>query len=72
MVRRGAWVALRTVAALGGGMTATFIEIGVLLAIIAFLGFLAYDDHKNRRRREEEDRLKEQQAQKRDDDEERP
>lgn len=45
-------------------MTAVFIEVGILLAVVGFLGFLAMDDIRNRRIRAEEDRAKVEQKSK--------
>ncbi|MBI3771834.1 MAG: hypothetical protein HY272_03940 [Gammaproteobacteria bacterium] len=42
-------------------MTPVLIEVGILLAVLGFLGFLAMDDIRNRRRRAEEDRAKAEQ-----------
>jgi uncharacterized membrane protein len=39
-------------------MKSIIIQIGVILAIVLFLAYLAYDDRRNMREREEEDRAR--------------
>lgn len=38
-------------------MTPVLIEVGILLAVVAFLLYLAFDDRRNQRLRAEEDRV---------------
>lgn len=45
-------------------MTPVLIEVGILLAVVGFLAFLARDDIRNRRQRVEEDRAKAEQKNK--------